>query len=162
MHELRHHLSRMLADRLKNSGIVTWYDPHREFADYISELVGADLPLQCTLQEVSLGRTSTQLCVLLDSFLEAKRAIQPVVTGILPGPLLIYVPDKQQHNHAENLMELEGGGNRWEPQLERVARGVLKRRFREEQIVQIFEAPSLTYENIICILESGRKSPGSQ
>ena len=149
MHEFCHHLNRMLADRLKNAGIVTWYDPRCQFMGYVSELIGADLPADCALQEVSLGRSSTQLCVVQDSFLEVRDAIQPVVTGELPGPLLIYIPNKEQYDDKGNLMELEAGGNRWEPQLERIARAVLKRRFSEEEIVNVLGAPGLNYTDIV-------------
>ena len=61
MHELHEHLTNIVAERLKNRRVVTWYDPRREFTAYVGELVRADVPAECKLQDVSVAGLLTQL-----------------------------------------------------------------------------------------------------
>lgn len=154
MHELHEHLTQSLAERLKTRRVVTWYDPRREFTPYVGELVGADVPAECKLQDVAVGSTSTQLCVMQDSFFEVKFAVEPVVAGDLPDPLLIYLPGKARDDESSVLMELEAGGDRWEPQLKREARRVLKKRYGDGQIDQMLESENISYQDIVGLLST--------
>ena len=72
----------------------------------------------------------------------------------VPDPLLIYIPGKDRHDDSAILMELELGGDRWEPQLKREARRVLKKRFGDGQIDQMLGSPSITYDDIVGLLDS--------
>ena len=49
-------------------------------------------------------------------------------------------------------MELEAGGDRWEPSLKRVARRVLKKRFGDGQIDQMLESENISYQDIVGLL----------
>jgi hypothetical protein len=154
MHELHEHLTKSLAERLKSRRVVTWYDLRREFTTYVGELVGGDVPTECKLQDVSVGGTPTRLCVMQDSFFEVKFVVEPVVAGDLPDPLLIYLPGKVRDDETSVLMELEAGGDRWEPQLKREARRVLKRRYGDGQIDQMLASESISYQDIVGLLST--------
>ncbi|MFV2069807.1 MAG: PglZ domain-containing protein, partial [Pirellulales bacterium] len=103
---------------------------------------------------VSIGGTSTQLCVMQDSFFEVKFAVEPLVAGDLPDPLLIYLPGKARDDETSVLMELEAGGDRWEPQLKREARRVLKKRYGDGQIDQMLESENIGYQDIVGLLDT--------
>ncbi|MDA1052169.1 MAG: PglZ domain-containing protein [Planctomycetota bacterium] len=149
MHELHEHLTQSLTERLKNRRVVVWYDPRREFTTYVGELVGGEVPTECNLQAVSVAGLSTQLCVMQDSFFAVKFAVEPVIAGDLPDPLLAYLPGKTRDDETSVLMELEAGGDRWEPQLKREARRVLKKRYGDGQIDQMLESENITYQDIV-------------
>ncbi len=154
MNDLFEHLSASIAERLKKRRVVIWYDVRREFSPYVGELVGGDVPTECKLQDVSVGGTSAQLCVMQDSFFEVKFAVEPHVAGDLPDSLLIYLPGKIRDDETSVIMELEAGGDRWEPQLKREARRVLKRHYGDGQIDQMLESENITYQDIVGLLST--------
>lgn len=154
MHELHYHLTQALSDRLNRRRVVTWYDPRSEFISFIAELVDGDVPAECQLDAVTVGSVKAQLCVLHDSFFEAKFAVDEHIDRDLPDPLLIYIPSKERHDDTAVLMELEAGGDRWEPQLKREARRVLKRRYGDGQIDQMLESENINYRDIVGLLDT--------
>ena len=156
MHELHEHLAQTLSDRLTRRRVVTWYDPRSEFKPFIAELSGGDCPTECQLAQVSIGSVSTQICVLQDSFFEAKFAVESHADCDLLDPLLIYIPGKERHDDTAVLMELESGGDRWEPQLKREARRVLKKRYGDGQIDQMLDSDNVDYSDIVGLLDTGR------
>ncbi|MCB0346907.1 MAG: PglZ domain-containing protein [Bdellovibrionales bacterium] len=152
MNALYDHLSNTLSDKLTKGRVVTWYDPRREFSDFVAELMGGVVPSECSIDSFSLGQIRARLCVMQDSFFEVKFAVEPEVDRDLPDPLLIYVPGKVRNDETAVLMELEAGGERWEPQLKREGRRVLKKRFGDGQIDQMLESPNVTYNDIVGLL----------
>jgi hypothetical protein len=161
MHELYEHLTRNLTDRLRSRRVVTWYDPRREFSGYVAELAGGQLPASCTIDPLLLDNLHARLCVMQDSFFQVKFAVEPIVAGDLPDPLLIYLSGKTRDDATSVLMELEAGGDRWEPQLRREARRVLKKHYGDGQIDQMLESDNIRYEDIVGLLETGGGKGGS-
>ena len=155
MHELHEHLTKGLAERLKKRRVVTWYDPRREFMAFVAELAGGTVPDKCQIDPVTVAGTTTNLCVMQESFFAVKFAAEPCVASDLPDPLLIYIAGKERDDDTAILMELEAAGDRWEPQLKREARRVLKKRFGDGQIDQMLGSPNVTYEDIVGLLEGG-------
>jgi hypothetical protein len=153
MHDLYDHLTKTLGDHLKKRRVVTWYDPRCEFAAFVAELAGGAAPESCQIDSISIAGTNTNLCVMKESFFEVKFAAETCVAGDLPDPLLIYIPGKERHDDSAILMELEAGGDRWEPQLKREARRVLKKRFGDGQIDQMLGSPNVTYPDIVALLD---------
>jgi len=155
MHDLHEHLTQSIAERFKKRRVLTWYDPRRQFTAFVAELAGGNVPDKCQIDSVGVGGTSTSLCVMQDSFFEVKFVTESRVAGDLPDPLLIYIPGKERHDDSAILMELEAGGDRWEPQLKREARKVLKKRFGDGQIDQMLGSQKVTYQDIVGLLEGG-------
>ena len=69
-------------------------------------------------------------------------------------------PATSEINRISPLAELELGGMTWEPQLKREARRVLKTRYGDGQIDQMLQSDSVTYADIVGLLdgESGIKA----
>jgi len=159
MNPLHERLSQILSEKLTKRRIVIWYDPQSEFAGFVGELSGGNVPTQCRLEEVSVGEIKTRLCVLESSFFEVKFLVEPYVASDFPDPLLIYLPGKLHNDETAVLMELEAGGDRWEPQLKREARRVLKKRFGDGQIDRMLESPNITYQDIVGLLDGHHDNP---
>ncbi len=155
MHLLHEHLSQTLADKLAKRRVVVWYDTRGEFKEFVAELAGDSLPDKCRIDSVDVGGHATSLCVMQDSFFEAKFAIESIVAGEQPGPLVVYLPDKKRDDDTAVLMELEAGGDRWEPQLKREARRVLKKQLGDGQIDQLLSSPNISYADIVGVLAGG-------
>ena len=155
MHELHAHLAQALTDRLTRRRVVTWYDPRSEFTLFVAELIDGEVPNECRVDSVAVGNVKAQLCVLHDSFFEAKFTVEDYTARDFPDPLLIYIPGKERHDDTAVLMELEAGGDRWEPQLKREARRVLKKRYGDGQIDQMLESENVNYSDIVGLLDTG-------
>ncbi len=161
MNPLHEHLAQTLRDKLTKRRVVTWYDPRGEFNGFISELVGAEVPVTCQVDTIKIENEKASLCVVRDSFFESKFAVEELISSDFPDPLLLYVPEKSRDDDTAVLMELEAGGDRWEPQLKREARRVLKRQFGDGQIDQLLGSPSVSYEDIVALLEGGSTGTAS-
>lgn len=161
MHALNKHLTQNLTERLQNRRIVTWYDPRNEFQGFVAELAGGSVPDACRLDEVNIGDTAAKLCVLQQSFFEVKFAVEPLIESGRPDPLLIYIAGRNRDDQTAVLMELEAGGDRWEPQLKREARRVLKKYYGDGRIDQLLESDSITYDDIVGLLETSAGGGGS-
>lgn len=160
-HDLHEHISQSLKERLNKRQVVVWYDHRREFEPFITELLAGISPDACQVDKVTIKDIETNLCVMRESFFEAKFTLEPFVSGDHPDPLLIYIPGKNRDDDTAILMELEAGGDRWEPQLKREARRVLKKKFGDGQIDQMLDSPNVTYQDIVGLLESGSDNPAS-
>lgn len=160
MNLLHEHLAQTLSDKLTKRRVVVWYDPRAEFVGFIGELADGVLPSECRLDSVSIVAQRASLCVMQDSFFAVKFAVEPVVSTEFPDPTLIYLPGKNRDDDTAVLMELEAGGDRWEPQLKREARRVLKKQLGDGQIDNIFSSPNVTYEDLVSLLE-GSSHQGS-
>lgn len=153
MNQLHQHIAQTLADKLIKRRVIVWYDPRSEFAGFVTELVMGELPDQRSVSSVAVGSHKASLCVIQDSFFAAKFAVEPLVSKDVPDPTLIYIPGKNRDDDSAVLMELEAAGERWEPQLKREARRVLKKQLGDGQIDQLFSSPNVTYEDLVCLLE---------
>jgi hypothetical protein len=157
---LHEQLCLVLKEKLAKRRIVVWYDARSEFHGFISDLAGST-PNNCELVEVLISGQKCGLSVFQGSFFEAKFAVESLVNGDLPDPLLIYVPGFQRHDPTAVLMELEAAGERWEPQLKREARRVLKKHIGDGQIDQLFSSDKVTYRDIVAVIEGGASTNGS-
>ncbi len=155
MHELHRHLAETLADKLTKRRVVVWYDSRGEFSGFVTELLGGSIPDECRLDTVTVGDRQTRVCVLHESFFEVKFLVEPIVSKDLPESVVIYVPGKTRDDATSVLMELEAAGERWEPQLKRESRRVLRQQLGDGQIDQIFASPNVTYRDIVALLEGG-------
>lgn len=161
MHALHEHLAKTLAEKLAKRRVVVWYDERGEFKEFVAELAGGDLPDKCRIDPVDVGGSAASLCVMQDSFFAAKFAVESIVGREQPGPVVLYLPDKKRDDDTAVLMELEAGGDRWEPQLKREARRVLKKLFGDGQIDQLLGSPSVGYPDIVGVLAGGHGQAAS-
>jgi len=160
MKTLHEHLSGILAEKLIQRRLVTWYDPHREFEPFVAQLRGGAPSAGCRLEEVRVGGQKAALCVGGESFYEVKFTVEPIVGGAEPEPLVVYLPGKVRDDDTSVLMEIELAGDRWEPQLKREARRVLKSRYGDGQIDQFLDSPTISYKDIETLLADGGTGTG--
>lgn len=153
MNDFHQHMVQSLTDRLSKRRVVVWYDPRREFTPFVSELTGGSVPDTCTVDEVVASDLKINLCVMQESYFEVKFAAEPFADGGQPEPLLVYVSGKSRDDNSAVLMELELGGDRWEPQLKREARRILKARFGDGQIDQMLDSPNISYQDVVGLID---------
>lgn len=91
MHGLHDYIARQVAERLKARTVVVWYDPRGEFGPFVSELRGG-APNQVHPVEVAVGDVTASLVSYDRSMFEVRAAVEPLVDGERPEPIVVYVP----------------------------------------------------------------------
>jgi hypothetical protein len=92
------YLRQLIAKQVADHRLVVWYDPDRA---YTSAAQALDIP------DAAVARYDR-------SFLELRREIDPLLDGLQPPQLVVYVPlDQGQTHHA--LIELEAAGAVMQP-----------------------------------------------
>lgn len=81
MHALHKHLSQTLADKLVKRGVVVWYDGRGVFKEFVAELTGENVPATCQVDTIAIDGKAVSLCVMQDSFFEAKSASPVFLQG---------------------------------------------------------------------------------
>jgi hypothetical protein len=146
-HAFHLYLAGTLDKMLREDRVVVFYDPRTEFLDFIDELavVGTgrgDLP------RVLIQDTLTHLARYDGSYFALKAAVEPIMELEQPEPLLVYLPGAQRDQKGSVLMELELGGKTYEPQLKRLARNELRRRYTDGDIDEMLATENLTYQDV--------------
>jgi len=144
--------SQLLKDIQKRK-VVVFYDPRREFEGFIDELPPLEPPEgRGGIPRVWVEDKQTHLVRFDGSYFAVKAAVEPILELDKPEPLLVYVPGEERDRRGSVLMELEKGGTTYEPQLRRLARNVLRRKFTDGDIDQMLAAESLTYSDVAAVL----------
>jgi hypothetical protein len=146
MHPLYDYIAKQVAERLKARQVVVWYDPRGEFRPFVAEL-GADAG-GARVQPVRLGEFEASLAGYAGSMFELRAAVEPLVAVDSPAPLLVYLPGVTPAPLGSVLMELEKAGDRYEPQLKRLARNVLRQRYTDGVIDGLLASEGVTYEDL--------------
>ena len=154
MHPLHEYIARQVAERLRSRSVVVWYDPRAEFVRFISELRDG-APEQVGPVDVSLGDLSAALITCGGSMFEVRSAAEPLVAGERPEPVLVYVPSVSPEPTGSVLAELELAGNRYETQLKRLARNLLRQQYTDGVIDDLLEHEGVTYDDLARAAEPG-------
>jgi len=155
-HPFHSYLSQHLAELLRKRSVVVFYDPRREFAPFIDELdAGAGGASPSGVSQVNFGDLSAGLVRYQGSFFAIRAQVEPLVAVDRPEPLLIYVPGIERDRKNSVLMELEVGGDCYEPQLKRQARNVLRERYTDGVIDEMLAPEKLEYSDVVALLEQG-------
>ncbi len=160
MHPLHDYVAAQLADKLKARHVVVWYDERSEFAPFIAELRGApglfDAP-----SPVMVAGVEAQLAEYAGSFFGLRALVEPLVAGSKPGLLVVLVPGLARDRRDSVLMELETAGECWEPQLKRLARNLLRKRYTDGAIDDLFAAEGVGYDDLAraASMPAGGESP---
>lgn len=148
MHALHEYLTHQLADLLTKRRVVVFYDPRVEFSPLIDELHARD-------DTVEVSDVTAKLIRYNGSFFEIRAKAEPMVSVDQPEPLLIYVAGVERDRKGSVLMELELAGACYEPQLKRMARHVLSRRFTDGVIDEMLAKDKVEYADIVNFLAQG-------
>jgi hypothetical protein len=154
MHPLHEYIARQVADWLRARSVVVWYDPRREFVPFVAELRDGR-PNQVGPVDVSIGDLKTALISYDGSMFEVRSAAEPLVAGERPDPVLVYVPGVSPEPTGSVLAELEKAGYRYETQLKRLARNLLRQQYTDGVIDDLLEREGVTYEDLARAAEPG-------
>lgn len=125
MHPLHEYLAGQLGSQVRARRVVVWYDQRREFLGFVDELRGGGRVDERPVM-VRLNDEDVQLVESAGSILEVRFAVEPLVIGDTPDPVVIYLPGVTKEPTSV-LMELEKGGASWSPALRHLARNLLLR-----------------------------------
>jgi len=153
MNPLETYLSKQLAGKLKKRRVVVWYDPNQEFAPYIAGLPVVSDALG-VLPVVKIETVDVHLARYQGSYFGVRVAVEPLIAADTPPPVLIYLPGTARNRTTSLLMELEKGGECYEPQLKRLARNVLRETYSDGVIDGLLASDSLVYDDIVKFLEN--------
>jgi len=151
MHAFHKYLSKQLHERLKKRQVVVWYDPNKEFSPYIDELETAGDKGE-DMANVQVGDLNTHIAQFKGSYFGVRSAVEPLVAVDQPEPLLIYVPGESRNRTGSILMELEKGGDCYEPQLKRLARNILRMFYTDGVIDEMLASENVTYQDVVQFL----------
>jgi hypothetical protein len=154
MRPLHEYIARQVAEWLRSRSVVVWYDPRREFVPFIAELRDGR-PDEVGPVDVSIGDLKTALIAYGGSMFEVRSAAEPIVAGERPDPVLVYVPGASPKPGESVLTELEKAGCRYETQLKRLARNLLRQHYTDGVIDDLLERDGVTYEDLARAAEPG-------
>lgn len=146
MNAFHQYLTHQLDDHLKKSRVVVWYDPNAEFEPFIAESPGA------ADGDIQVGSQKAKLVCYDGSFFGLRFEVEAHVAGVLPPPLLVYLPGVTRDRTHSVLMELEKAGSCYEPQLKRLARNVMRDTMTDGHIDEILAPEKVTYPDIVHVL----------
>ena len=155
MHPFHDYLSGQLEDKLKKYGIVVFYDPRREFELFFDGELKNSGRGSGNLPRVLVKGRLTHLARYKGSFFALRNEAEPIVGLEKPDPLIVYLPGVERDRRSSVLMELEKSGTPYEPQLRRLARRVLNKRFNDGQIDEMLRPDSIGYNDIVSFLHQG-------
>ena len=147
MHPLHDDIARLLADRLKARSVVVWYDPRAEFVPFVDELRGAPAN-GAAITPVIIAGGQASLIQFAGSMFEIRALIEPLVSREVPDRVVVYLPGCEPDAIGSVLMEIEKAGVRWELQLKRVARDVLRKRYTDGVIDGLLAPQGVTYKDL--------------
>jgi hypothetical protein len=151
MHAFHEYQKKQLAEKLKRR-VVVWYDPRREFQSFISELIDRDVTKLQPGERVSflIDGSPVHFIAYAGSYFEISFAVEHLIGVNQPEPLVIYMPSEARNKTSSILMEVEEGGECYEPSLKRQARNALKDKgFDDGHIDELLNAEILTYEDVV-------------
>lgn len=151
MHALHVAFSEKLADRLHKRFVIVVYDPRSEFVPFFDQELLQVAPVATGLCQVRIGEQTVHLARYAGSFFALRAAVEPLVSHARPEPLILYIPSLAPPADSI-LMELELGGCRYEPQLKRLARNVLREQFTDGQIDKLLQREGVGYADIVALL----------
>ncbi len=161
MHPLHDDIARLLAARLKARSVVVWYDPRAEFVPFVDELRGAPAD-SATVAAVVLDGGQASLIQFAGSMFELRAVVEPLVSREAPERVVLYLPGCERDATGSVLMEIEKAGEPWEPQLKRVARNVLRKRYTDGVIDELLAPEGVTYTDLaIASSDAGSAEPPS-
>ena len=120
MQQFQEYLRKRLAERVKQRRVVVWYDSRGDFIPFVEDL-GVPPPGEPTalpaLCPVVLDGTSVDFVRYDGSYFALRAAVEPLVQGDTPACLVVYLPGVERDPKGSVLMELELGGDLYQPML---------------------------------------------
>ncbi len=158
-HPFHNYVAQQVARRLKDRKIVCFYDPRDEFVQFMDELDVADGDTRGFVAR--FGDQQAAVVRFSGSYFGVRAQVEPLVCMDQPDSLVIYLPGVERDRTGSILMELELGGSCFDPQLKRLARNVLLKRFTDGEIDKMLATDGLTYQDVVGFLEGAEGGAAS-
>lgn len=162
-HPFHTYIATSIEEDLQRRRVVVFYDPRSEFTDFIAELgqtTQQSNPKAATLPRVAVHETPSLLVQFSGSFFQVKADAEPNMALTEPEPMLVYIPGVERDRQSSVLMEMEKAGTSYEPQLRRLARNALRKRYTDGDIDEMLAPNSLSYHDIVQFLsQEGSAQP---
>ena len=147
------YMERRLAEELQRRGIVVWYDPARQWATWVSGLIGAGgLPERAEARAVKLGGNDASLVVFAGSYYEVAAAGDALLDENGAARLLIYLPGEPHQEAQSPIRELECIGGDKEPfqrELPLMARSAFQSAgLADSKIDELLNRDGITFEYV--------------
>lgn len=156
------YLCQQLGEQLIKRRVVVFYDPRREFEEFLGDLQEAG-PGYGGLPRLMLDAQPDPIAHLArfeGSFFGLRAAVEPVAELDKPDYLIVYLPGVTRDRTSSVLMELEKGGTCYEPQLKRLARNVLRQFNTDGAIDELLAAEKVSYRDIVGFLKQSEGGGG--
>lgn len=153
MHELHEYLCSHLNSTLSKRRVVVVYDVDEQFKPFFErelQVVGTG---HDGLPRVLVGEKLVFLARYDGSYYGLRAAVEPVMAEDEPDPLIVYVPGVGRDRETSVLMELELGGDRYEPQLKKLSRPLLRKKLTDGEIDELLSPAGLTYADVVDYLQ---------
>jgi PglZ domain len=147
MNPLHDYVAGQVAEKLKTRKVVVWYDGRREFVPFITELRGSSYSGPNAAQ-VKIAGLAARLAEYAGSLFELRALVEPYMSADVPDLVVLYLPGCERDRRNSVLMELEKAGECYEPQLKRLARNVLRRRYTDGAIDEMLAPERVSYEDL--------------
>ena len=144
-HLLHDYIAQQLARHVRERSVVVWYDPRSEFESFMAEL---EVVPGSGLAEAEIDGVQVQVASYDESIYALRTAVEPLVQGDEPAQLVLYLRGLVRSNDSP-LMELELAGIRWKPQLRKLARNALEKRFTAGVVDELLDRDNLEYNDIV-------------
>jgi hypothetical protein len=128
MHPLHDYVAKQLAEKLKERGVVVWYDERGEFRPFVAEVRGGPQSAS-ELVPIAVSGAKAHLAEYTGSLFELRAIAEPLVSGDKPEALVVYIPGLAHDAKTSVLTELEKAGRTWKPELKQLAKNVLLQKY---------------------------------
>lgn len=164
MQQFQEYLRKRLAERVKQRRVVVWYDSRGDFIPFVEDL-GVPQPGEPTalpaLCPVVLDGATVDFVRYDGSYFALRAAVEPLVQGDTPACLVVYLPGVERDPKGSVLMELELGGDLYQPRLKSLARSVLREKYGDARTDELLASDHIGYRMIERLLAEEDSGPGA-
>ena len=147
------------AAQLASGGLL--FDPAEQLRSLLDALASSQ-PTGEAPGGLNLGELQAQWVAGGTSLFALRHQLEPLVCAVLPDPLLIVLPQRQEADCRATLLELIRAGTVFQAQLVNRARVYLREVMEPEKVEQLLKRPDLTYRDIALALEQSGDGGFSQ
>ncbi|WP_216905722.1 PglZ domain-containing protein [Synechococcus sp. CCY 0621] len=159
--KLHRRLCQELAKQLRDHRVLLVFDPGQQMRPFLDD-VASTQPSAGEPGALNLGEQQPRWLVAGSSFYQLRSQLEPFVAKDLPDPLLIYLPDRQEAEGRDVLLELIRAGACFDIQLVNRARVYLREVLEPDKVQQLLQRPDLTYRDVALALEQSGDGGFSQ
>jgi hypothetical protein len=150
--KLHQRLVDLLSKDLRDHRVVLVFDAAQQLRSFLDD-IAISPPDASGMGSLALAHGPVTWAVAGESLYQLREQLEPLVSADLPGPLLVYLPGRQEAEGRKVLLELIRAGTVFAIELVNRARGYLREHLEPEKVEQLLQRPDLTYREVAHALE---------